>query len=164
MFQDLPSRIERRVAEPSRHRRFRRFHPLMLDELTARMGTSPNDPIGLVVVASMFRDDMPWLYELAMEAYRAGKAGDSRNFEERMMTFQRTVEFTLRTPFLDELGFSKEFHMVFREILPMLMERFQQGRFRLSKPKIGSVDTSPPKAESTEPDDFETAASKGAIE
>jgi hypothetical protein len=174
MFQDLPSRIERRVTEPSRHRRWRRFHPMMLDELTTRLGTSPDDPIGLLVVASMFRDDMPWLYELAMEAYRTAKTGNLRAFEELMMTFQRAVEFTLRGPFLEEWGLSKDYHIVFREILPTLMERFQEGRFRLPKrmkpeprmadePKATSLDTSPAKAESTEPDDLGSGLGKGPI-
>lgn len=47
MFQDLPSRIERRGVEPSRFRRWRHFHPMMLEEMSDIIGTSPDDPIGL---------------------------------------------------------------------------------------------------------------------
>lgn len=59
----------------SARRRRMRFHPLMFDEMMHTFGAKPGDSIGLLVVASMFREDMPWLYELGMEAYRDTMAG-----------------------------------------------------------------------------------------
>lgn len=40
------------------------------------MSGEPDDPIGILLVASMVRDDMPWFYEIALEAYRAIKSGE----------------------------------------------------------------------------------------
>ncbi len=58
----LPSRVAERLAEsgdPFRRRRPRRFHPMMLDEFM-HMSGEPGDPVAVLMVASLVRDDMPW--------------------------------------------------------------------------------------------------------
>jgi hypothetical protein len=132
MFQDLPSRIEKRVSEPSRNRRLRRFHPMILEEMSGMIGASSDDPIGLLILASLFRDDMPWLYELGMEAYRTAKTGDVKTIDESFVRFQRALEFTMHGPFIREFDFDKEYHMIFRRLLPDLLDRLRDGRFRPS--------------------------------
>ena len=69
----LPSRVAERLAEsgePFRRRKLNRFHPMMFDKLMHISG-GQGDPVGVLMAASMIRDKAPWLYELAMEAYRA---------------------------------------------------------------------------------------------
>ena len=57
---------------------------MMFREIAHIIGAeTPNDPIGLLVAISMVRDDMPWLYELGMEAYRLAKAGSGRSSHRR---------------------------------------------------------------------------------
>jgi hypothetical protein len=34
------------------------------------MSPKRNDPIGVLVAFSFFRDEIPWLYELGLEVYR----------------------------------------------------------------------------------------------
>jgi hypothetical protein len=72
MFQDLPSRLDGVLEDPRRERaRFRRFHPEMLDEmmmLTSRGEPSP--ALAALIIMSLVRDDFPWLFEIAAEAYR----------------------------------------------------------------------------------------------
>jgi hypothetical protein len=124
MFQDLPSRIESRPTDDSdsrRRRRFRRFHPMMIDEMMHMVGSGPADPIGIVILASFFRDDFPWLYELGMEAYRAARGGKVRETESALIRFQRTCEITLHGPFAEEFA-SKESHMMLMEI-PRMLDR-----------------------------------------
>lgn len=131
MFQDLPLRIERRVVEPSRYRRWRRFHPMMIEELASVCGISPDDPVGILVIASLVRDDLPWLYELAMEVYRASKMGDSgaSEYAEHTERLRKAIDITFRGPFLEDLGMSKELHMVLREMLPRMLSRVQGGQY-----------------------------------
>lgn len=114
----LPSRVAESLSEygdPIRRRRMRRFHPMMFEEML-HSGGMPGDPVGVLMAASMIRDDLPWLYELAMESYRALKSGSIpemqrevqrlRKFSNSKRTMMLIEEFGLRDP---------ETHMMSRE-------------------------------------------------
>lgn len=100
-----------------RHRRMK-YHPMMFREMTHMLGGEPGDPIGLLVAASMFREDMPWIYELALEAYRAAKAGLPEEAHSTMHQFQRAVELLEKGPFpMEEMGMDPHMlHILIREI------------------------------------------------
>jgi len=114
----LPSRVAERLAEggdPFRRRRLRRFHPMMLEEMM-HMSGDPGDPVAILMAASLVRDDMPWLYEFAMEVYRAVKAGNVEAIEREMKRLRRFSDMMMRGPFMEEFGFGgKESHMLAME-------------------------------------------------
>lgn len=121
----LPSRVAERLSEsgdPMRKRRMRRLHPMMLEDLM-HMGGEPGDPVAILMIASLVRDDMPWLYELTMEVYRAVKSGDPEAIEmemNRLRSFSKTV---MHGPFMEEFGFgNKDMHMFAMEF-PRILER-----------------------------------------
>lgn len=105
-----------------RHRRMR-FHPMMLHKITHIVGGKPGDPIGLLIIASMLREDMPWLYELGMEAYRAAKSSLPEEGERTRRQFQRAVEFLAHGPFpFEEMVMDPEMlHMLVRELEHSMM-------------------------------------------
>ena len=119
----LPSRVAERLAEtgePSRRRRMRRLHPMMFEELMHMSGDS-SDPVGILMAASFVREDAPWLYELAMEVYRAVKSKDVEAIEQEMARLRRFSETMMRGPFMEEFGFGgKETQMFFMEFPRML--------------------------------------------
>jgi hypothetical protein len=118
----LPSRVAQQLAEegePFRRRKIRRFHPMMFEEMMHMSGDSA-DPVGILMAASMIRDDAPWLYELAMEVYRAVKSGKAEAIERELRRLRNFSEFTMRGPFLEEFGFGKESYMFLREFPHML--------------------------------------------
>ncbi len=98
--------------------RFRGFHPMMVHELRHMLGEKPGDPIILLVLASFFREEMPWMYELGMEAYRAAKDGLPEEAAAARKRFIRASEALRHGPFMfEEFGFeSKTMHMLMREI------------------------------------------------
>ena len=118
----LPSRVAERLSEsgePFRRRRIRRFHPGMLDEMMHMAG--PGDPVGILLAASIIRDDAPWLYELAMEAYRAAKSGTPAQVKREMLRLEGFSDLVMRTPFIEEFGLGgKEAHMLIMEFPRML--------------------------------------------
>jgi len=119
----LPSRVAERLIEsgdPWRRRRMRRFHPAMLEELMHISG-EPGDPVSILMAASIVREDMPWLYELAMEVYRAVKTGNAASIEREMRRLRRFSEVMLRGPFMEEFGpGNKESQMMAMEFPRML--------------------------------------------
>jgi hypothetical protein len=142
MFQDLPSRIEGKLVdggESPRRRRFRRVHPMMVEDMMQMVGRGTPDPVGILVLTSFLRDDFPWLYELGMEIYRAARGGKLGETEAALRRFERACEFTLHGPLFEEFG-SKDGHMLLSEI-PRALERMThriletlQKRSRSKKP------------------------------
>ncbi len=132
----LPSRVAERLAEigdPIRRRRMRRFHPMMFEELMHVSGY-PGDPVGILMAASLVREDAPWLYELAMEVYRAVKSGEPETIELEMRRLRNFSEFTMHGPFMEEFGFlGKESHMFLMEF-PRMLEHMLRRTLETRKP------------------------------
>jgi predicted nucleotidyltransferase len=59
----------------------------------------------ILMAASMVRDDLPWLYELAMEVYRAVKAGNAEAIQSEMKRLRRFSDLMMSGPFMEEFGF-----------------------------------------------------------
>jgi hypothetical protein len=97
----------------------RRLHPMMLEDLMHMTG-DPGDPVAILLAASLVRDDMPWLYELAMEAYRAVKAGNIEDIEREMTRLRRFSDLMMRGPFVEDFGMGKESHIFLMELRRML--------------------------------------------
>lgn len=100
-----------------RHR-MRRFHPMMVHELSHMLGGKRGDPIALLVMASLFRDDMPWMYELGIEAYRMARDGTPEEALASRRRFQKAAELMRRGPFgPEEMGMDpRMMHMMVREL------------------------------------------------
>ena len=104
---------------PRSHRfKFRRYHPMIFRDMRKMMGIKPGDPIFLLVLASLFRDEMPWIYELGMEAYRVARDGTAEEATAARRRFQRVADAMIHGPFgPDEMESEsrKMMHMMLRE-------------------------------------------------
>ena len=120
MFQDLPSRIDRNISHDF-NRKSRKLHPGMLNEM---MHFAKDESIGFIMVLSMFRNDLPWIYDVGMETLKNIKTTKSLKEKETLiMDFERMVEMSIRNPFFEELIMkNKEDYRIYRE-LPHLLER-----------------------------------------
>lgn len=121
-MKSLPARVAEQLAEKGdsfRGRKRRRFHPMMFEEMM-HMSGEPGDPVVILMAASLMRDDAPWLYELAMEVYRAVKSGDPECIEREMKRLRRFSETMIRGPWMMDFG-DKESDMMAMEF-PRMME------------------------------------------
>jgi hypothetical protein len=106
---------------------------MMFEELM-HMSGEPTDPVGILMAASLVRDEAPWLYELATEVYKTVKAGDRVGIERELARLERFVEVILHGPFMEEFGFpSKEAHIFFMEF-PRMLQRFLARHLEEEKP------------------------------
>jgi hypothetical protein len=133
----LPSRVAERLAEsgdPFSRRRMRRFSPMMFEKILHMTGAvDPGDPVAILMAASMFRDDLPWLYELAMEVYRAVKAKNVEAIEREMNKLHRFTEIMMHGPLMEDFGMgSKEVYIVAMEF-PKMLERMLMGTLNMKK-------------------------------
>jgi len=135
MFQDLPGRIERRLDpdfSPSMKRR-RRLSPRMIDEVMHMAAREMPDGLQLVVFASQFRDDFPWLYELAVDAYRRLSAKDPAA-TEALSALEHLFHITLRHPLFRELGLrNKDRYFEMEEMMSSMHDTVSRLRDRNSQ-------------------------------
>lgn len=120
MFQDLPSRIDRHV-DPRRRRKFRGLHPMLIDEVMYMEGRSLPQHLGLLMALSLFKEDMPWLWEIGHEIYLELRAGRPRKAKDLFEQFQRVLDFSLRSDVAMEF-YGKEI-MTLRHEIPDLIFR-----------------------------------------
>lgn len=137
---DLPSRIEEVLSDkvaPVDRRKRRRFHPRMIDGI-AHMLPPGGECLSILVFASLVREDAPWLYEIAMEAYRALTSGTQKAVENIRVTLRLLNEFKLSSRIMEEFSLmdSKEIRFLLMEgghILERLVVRSLEERKRRSQ-------------------------------
>ena len=109
-----------------RSRRYRRMHPMMFRDFHHMVGERPDDPIMILVVASMFRDDLPWLYELGADAYRAIRARRP-DATTALHRFRRAARNLVGGPFVEEFGMDPMMMDVTLHELDRFTERLERS-------------------------------------
>lgn len=115
---------ERRFRRPRRH-----DTRLFLDAMRS-LESEPGDPIVLVVLASMLRDDLPWLHELSMEVYRALTAGDSQRANQIIMRLHGELRRMRRGPLLASMSGSEGLYLAVKEATHFLEFQMREGTVR----------------------------------
>ena len=135
-LRDIETVVSDEGARPVSRRRGMRFHPFIVHELPRMAADGPRDPTSILVLASFFREHLPWAYELGMEAYRAAKAGPSSEARRALERFKRGTEFMMHGPFpVEELGFDPEAMMIIRHELERLLMPERSDEEQRAKPK-----------------------------
>lgn len=104
MFRALPDNVEEKLGRSMRRGllgREREFHPMMLEELLFHpmMDDKTASPgLGWLIFISMFRDDLPWFYELGLEVYRALESHNPELIKTSAQKMRRGVEFCMHGP------------------------------------------------------------------
>ena len=138
MFQDLPGKVEGRIAEavePSRRRRMRRFHPKMFDEFLM-MSDETDSSVGLLMMLSYYREEMPWLYDLGKALYDAIQDGNEKKTMNALHQMQSTLTMARHHPLMaDMMMSSKEGHMLVIELPRMLEHYVEHSQMRRGSPR-----------------------------
>lgn len=115
MFRALPDNVEERLGRSARRGMLmeeRGFHPMMLEDLLFRAEAEAGGDVGTrglgwLMFVSMFREELPWFYELGMEVYRALEAQDADRISAAAQKMRSGFELCMNTPF-GEMLMSRE--------------------------------------------------------
>ena len=146
--------VEMRVRDvmdydgPVKRRHRRRFlSPSMLTDMMHSVSDGPHDPIQVLIFFSLFKDEIPWLYELGVEFYHAVSGRNqikARRTHERLC---RAIEMAERSPLYEMMGVdSRAMHMMLmeaREFIPALNPDLM---FSKIQPRIRTNSVNRPKA------------------
>ena len=135
MFQDLPAKVEGRIAEtvdPMRRRKMRRFHPRMFEEFMM-MSEETDAPIGLLMMLGFYREELPWLYDLGKSLYDAMHDGNEKKTMSAFHDLHATLQMARHHPIMEDMmmSSSKDVHIFLME-LPHMLERYVE-RFQLRR-------------------------------
>lgn len=124
----MEARVRDLNDEPRPRRKNNRPHPHILYEFGRMIGGSRGDPVILLLAASMFRDELPWLYELGMEAYRNSGHKSTRVARESLGRFWQGLNLIIEGAFpIEHLGAdSRILKDVLRDV-SFLMERYDMS-------------------------------------
>ncbi len=147
-FRDIAESVMDVEGPRSRRRRLRRFHPMMFEELAHVASEEGDDPISLLMLGGMLRDDFPWLYEIFVGTYRDVRDGDLKAADRAIDRLRRIMKALGRGQLMDEFaGSSKEAQVMMME-LPMMLDHFlHRFEARRMKPSGNTECEEPEKSE-----------------
>ena len=114
----LDTRVRETIEEaPSFRRRRGRVHPMMVMELahfSKDITRGRNDTLQLLMLLSLLKDDMPWLYELGVDAYEQTMRNlpSAKEARQRLL---RAIKFLRHGPSM-EIVDNKDMYIVLHEI------------------------------------------------
>jgi len=151
MFRDLPSRVQSELREHGVLRKRRRFHPMMIQEIFHMAQLEDADPaLPWLLLASMFRDEFPWIAEAALEVHRALQRGSPEQIASAQHNMQGVLRLMRHPEFLHRGGREDEESFFMLRNLPELLDRFitapllEPKRRRPGKPELQSPPGSEP--------------------
>lgn len=129
MVRELPDRVDDRVRVASKrgYARKRKLHPGMIEDMLMtglHSGGLEGGAAGLLLVLSLLRDDVPWMFEPGMELYRALSAADSRGIEVARKNFQIVMDVAMHGSWVREIMRAEDEEMFFViRHLPNMIDR-----------------------------------------
>lgn len=153
MVRELPERVDDRVRSVAKRgslKRMRRIHPMMFEELLfhpALNKTRHGPAVAWLLFLSVFKEEMPWIYEIGLELYHALRSGNSKSIADARKELISILEAVTHGPFFHEMMRDENEEMYFMaRHLPEMVDRFIEHlplRLKLrSRPKITESATS----------------------
>lgn len=157
MVRELPERVDdrvRSVASRGPLRKGRRVHPMMFEELLFNPSLNKSrhgSATAWLLFISTIRDDLPWIYEVGLELYRALRIGDPQAISEARGNMIEILEIATHGPFMHEFlrPDDEETYFMMRHI-PEMMERFldrSEPRLRARLVRAKNIDDSTKKSD-----------------
>jgi hypothetical protein len=104
--------------------------------MSSRLADNPRDPVQILILASSFRDDAPWFYELAVELYKAIRSGNRIDIADSHRRIRHALKMLSLMPRSHEMRRDwKTLTISFHELLSRiayLESRDQEGAGPLS--------------------------------
>lgn len=131
VVRELPSSVAERikhVAKPDSRGRFRRFSPGVFNQIWNILPKGSEDPLLILLVCSLFKDEFPWLYELGREAYGALQSRSAQRRKHAYTALRRAIEITLHSGVAEEIFVSRNDYSLFRDAMGTLINVMEKMR------------------------------------
>lgn len=108
--------------------RGRRFHPDIFQELIHLLPNDDNKFVGLRFALAMVRQELPWIYDVGIEAINIIKSDcPTEDKHEAYLQFDRLLTISFEHPLMRKtFDHTKDSRMLYHEISQMLRQGFEQ--------------------------------------
>jgi hypothetical protein len=107
----------------------------MLPEMAMEMKDEDAQPTIIAVAASLFKDTMPWIYEVGMEAYRQQLMGNQPKAKRALQEFRKIARFSAHPMMREFVRNDKEMMFLGEELDMVLNELEHRLEFTLERTK-----------------------------
>jgi ElaB/YqjD/DUF883 family membrane-anchored ribosome-binding protein len=109
-------------SHPSRSKRRRKMHPMMIEELIHMSPRFEKNLTGFQIALSLFKNDFPWVYDAGVDLSRTVKSQvDSVEKKDSVKVFFELLEVTFEHPMMREMHLGdKDMIMMGRELRHIL--------------------------------------------
>lgn len=121
-MQDLePELLDREQAY--KRKKMRRIHPRMLEEMMMIVKDEVGGPpLQLLMLAGIYREDLPWLAEILTEAYREIRDGSPESIEKTLTKIRRMMKRMLHPKMCFDLFCGSKESIMLIEELPIFFD------------------------------------------
>ncbi|AOU97892.1 hypothetical protein BI364_07870 [Acidihalobacter yilgarnensis] len=105
-----------------KRRRLSRIHPRMLEEMSMIAMEDGGGPLQLLMLAGIYREDLPWLSEVLTEAYREIRDGNAENAEKTVHRLRRLMKHMMHSKMFFEFSGGSKHLMMMVDELPMILD------------------------------------------
>jgi hypothetical protein len=126
VVRELPQQLEYRLSElgiRGMSRKMRRFHPEMVLDMLEMEKFPNSEGVGLLFLCSVFREDFPWLYEVAADVYRTLQNGTLSEREEAIQMLTHVAHMTFHGPLSEVVGGGREMYSTYKE-MPRVLDEY----------------------------------------
>lgn len=115
LINELPSKIESRLDTD--RRRKRRFNPMIFEDMIYKEIKFQNPNMSFLMMISLFKDELPWVYEIGLETYRGLKSTKSKLEKRKLVEiFEGALEMVEHPMFREMYVKSNEMYMFIKDI------------------------------------------------
>lgn len=124
MMEVMPRRIAKELGRSPKSLKSKRpVDPYLVKKFTRSINSKSGSATGILIALSFYKDQLPWLYEIGMEAYRSASSGDWKGARDILRDMRMMTEMSMESAWMEDwIGNEKEAFMLMEE-LPMLLER-----------------------------------------
>lgn len=123
LLEELPRQIANQINISQSKTKERHLDRLMIRDLM-ESANGINQDISLLMILSLYREQLPWVYDIGLEAYKLANEGDLKGAREVIRSLREVIMLTSKSFWSMELFDNKEEYRFVLKELPALLDRY----------------------------------------
>ena len=95
--------------------------PFYFRKMMKMLPENEKDPISILMIFSIFRDEIPWLYEIGVNLYRTAKEGNQSKFKKELQTTKNIFKQLYNSEMLNNTNYyNEDVYFILKDVMASL--------------------------------------------